>query len=212
MTSPLAGAPALEAHFTECERASAPMEKRTNGIWGRHYGCPEAFFLCVSTVFQSSRLAMENPSVTVFGFSAGVGRTQRVPPTSVPLQEEVLRFLPQQQRGGPAWSHSDTKDFSTSSDLSWLAYCCCIGVIACGSGLFHMAHASCILSSVHVNIILGTHTLCVSACLPPRRALRYAQKRTHRLVSQFVQTCQEIVKWERSSRIPEHHHCECYLL
>ena len=40
-------------------------------------------------------------------FSADVGRTQRFPPTSFPLQEKV-RILRHQQRGGPAWSHSDT--------------------------------------------------------------------------------------------------------
>ena len=58
-----------------------------------------------------------------------------------------------------------------SSDMSQLICCCCIAVIACGIGLFHMARASSRLTSVHVNIILGTHTLCVSACLPLRRAL-----------------------------------------
>ena len=62
-----------------------------------------------------------------------------------------------------------------SSDMSQLICCCCIAVIACGIGLFHMARASSRLTSVHVNIILGTHTLCVSACLPPRRALTYAE-------------------------------------
>ena len=38
-----------------------------------------------------------------------------------------------------------------SSDMSQLAYCCCIAVIACGIGLFHMARASSRLTSVHVN-------------------------------------------------------------
>ena len=54
--------------------------------------------------------------------------------------------------------------------MSQLIYCCCIAVIACGIGLFHMARASSRLTSVHVIIILCTHTLCVSACLPLRRA------------------------------------------
>ena len=38
-----------------------------------------------------------------------------------------------------------------SSDVSRLAYCCCIAVIACGIGLVHMARASSRLTSVHVN-------------------------------------------------------------
>ena len=38
-----------------------------------------------------------------------------------------------------------------SSDVSRLAYCCCIAVIACGIGLFHMARASSRLTPVHVN-------------------------------------------------------------
>ena len=37
-----------------------------------------------------------------------------------------------------------------SSDVSRLAYCCCIAVIACGI-TFHMARASSRLTSVHVN-------------------------------------------------------------
>ena len=73
---PLAGAPALDAQFTECERASAPMEKGTNGFWE-------------ARLSVQNRLAMVYPSVTVIWFSADVGRTQRVPPTSIPLQEEV---------------------------------------------------------------------------------------------------------------------------
>ena len=35
---PLAGAPALDAHLTECERASAPIEKGTNEFWGAPMG------------------------------------------------------------------------------------------------------------------------------------------------------------------------------
>ena len=61
-----------------------------------------------------------------------------------------------------------------SYDMSQFIYCCFIAVTACGIGLFHMARASSRLTSVPVNIILGTHTLCVSACLPPRRALTCA--------------------------------------
>ena len=38
-----------------------------------------------------------------------------------------------------------------SSDMSRLAYCCCIADIACGIGLFHMARASSRLTPVHVN-------------------------------------------------------------
>ena len=38
-----------------------------------------------------------------------------------------------------------------SSDMSRLAYCCCIAVIACGIGLFHMARASSRPTSVDVN-------------------------------------------------------------
>ena len=38
-----------------------------------------------------------------------------------------------------------------SSDMSRLAHCCCIAVIACGIGLCHMARASSRLTSVHVN-------------------------------------------------------------
>ena len=90
------GAPALDAHFTECE------------LWGAPLRVQNLLTLRVQ-VFQSSCSAMVYPSVTVFEIS-----TQRVPPTSVPLQEEVLRFSPHQQRGGPAWSHSDAKDFSTA--------------------------------------------------------------------------------------------------
>ena len=37
------------------------------------------------------------------------------------------------------------------SDMSWLVYSCCIAVIACGIGLFHMARASSRLTSVCVN-------------------------------------------------------------
>ena len=88
------------------------MEKGTNGLLSAPSGVQNLLSLRVE-VFQSSRLAMVYPSVTLFGFSADVGRTQRVPPTSVTLQEEVLRFSLHQQRGGPAWSHSDTKAFST---------------------------------------------------------------------------------------------------
>ena len=62
-------------------------------------------------VFQSSRLTMAYPSVTAFGFSADAGRTQRFPPTSLPLPEKVVRILRHQQRGGPAWSQ---KDLSTA--------------------------------------------------------------------------------------------------
>ena len=38
-----------------------------------------------------------------------------------------------------------------SSDMSRLTYCCCIAVIACVIGLFHMARASSRLTSVHAN-------------------------------------------------------------
>ena len=38
-----------------------------------------------------------------------------------------------------------------SSDMSGLAGCCCIALIACGIGLFHTARASSRLTSVHVN-------------------------------------------------------------
>ena len=44
---PLAGAPALDAHFTEGERASAPMEKGANGLWAGPFGCPEPSFFAV---------------------------------------------------------------------------------------------------------------------------------------------------------------------
>ena len=35
--------------------------------------------------------------------------------------------------------------------MSWLTCCCCIAVIACGIGLFHMARASSRLTSVQIN-------------------------------------------------------------
>ena len=35
--------------------------------------------------------------------------------------------------------------------MSWLTCCCCIAVIACGIGLFHMARASNRLTSVQIN-------------------------------------------------------------
>ena len=35
--------------------------------------------------------------------------------------------------------------------MSWLTCCCCIAVIACGIGLFHMARASSRLASVQIN-------------------------------------------------------------
>ena len=35
--------------------------------------------------------------------------------------------------------------------MSWLTYCCCIAVIACGIGLFHMARASSRPTSVQIN-------------------------------------------------------------
>ena len=82
--------PPLVLTFMEGERASAPMEKRNK--WS--LGCP---------------LVVQN----LLGFFADVGRTQRFLPTS-PLQEKFVRILHHQQRGGPAWSHSDTKDFSTA--------------------------------------------------------------------------------------------------
>ena len=44
---PLAGAPALDAQFTEGERASAPMEKGTDGFWAGPFGCPEPSFFAV---------------------------------------------------------------------------------------------------------------------------------------------------------------------
>ena len=43
----LAGAPALDAHFTKGERASAPMEKGTHGFWAGPFWCPEPSFFAV---------------------------------------------------------------------------------------------------------------------------------------------------------------------
>ena len=51
-------------------------------------------------------------SATVFGFSAVEGRTKRFPPTSLPLQENVVWIL---QRDGPTWSQLNTGDLSTAA-------------------------------------------------------------------------------------------------
>ena len=57
---------------------------------------------------------MAYQSATVFGFSAVAGRTKRFPPTSLLLQENVVWILRHQQRDGPAWSQSNTRDLSTA--------------------------------------------------------------------------------------------------
>ena len=44
---PLAGAPTLDAHLKESKRASAPMEKGTNGFSAGPFGCPEPSFFAV---------------------------------------------------------------------------------------------------------------------------------------------------------------------
>ena len=58
--------------------------------------------------------------------------------------------------------------------MSWLTYCCCIAVIACGIGLFRMARASSRLTSVQINTTKHFWVWGLAACLPPRRALTYA--------------------------------------
>ena len=65
-------------------------------------------------VFQSWRLTVAYQSATEFGFSAVAGRTKRFPPTSLPLQENVVWILRHQQRDGPTWSKSNTRDLSTA--------------------------------------------------------------------------------------------------
>ena len=57
---------------------------------------------------------MAHQSATVFGFSAVAGRIKRFPPTSLPLQENVVWILHHQQRDGPTWSQSNTRDLSTA--------------------------------------------------------------------------------------------------
>ena len=64
--------------------------------------------------------------------------------------------------------------WSASSDMSEVAYCWCIAVIACGIGLFHMARASSRLTSVHVNISKQFWVWSLTAFLPHRQALTYA--------------------------------------
>ena len=58
--------------------------------------------------------------------------------------------------------------------MSWLTCCCCIAVIACGTGLFHMARASSRLTSVQIDTTKQFWLWCLASCLPPRRALTYA--------------------------------------
>ena len=62
-----------------------------------------------------------------------------------------------------------------SSDMFRLVNCCCIAVIACGIGLFHMAHASRRLTSVHVNTSQNN-----SGCEVLQRVYRTAE-RSHML-------------------------------
>ena len=62
-----------------------------------------------------------------------------------------------------------------SSDMSELASCCCIAVIACGIGLFHMARSSSRLTSVHVNTSQNN-----SGCEVLQRVYRHAG-RSHML-------------------------------
>ena len=61
-----------------------------------------------------------------------------------------------------------------SSKMSRLIYCCCIAVIACGIGLFHMARASSRLTSVQINATKQLWVWVLAARLLPRRALTYA--------------------------------------
>ena len=50
--------------------------------------------------------------------------------------------------------------------MSWLTYCCCIAVIACGIGLFRMARASSRLTSVQINTTKHFWVWGLAACLP----------------------------------------------
>ena len=58
--------------------------------------------------------------------------------------------------------------------MSWSTYCCCIAVIACGIGLFHMARASSRLTSVLMNTMKQCWLWGLVACLPPLQALTSA--------------------------------------
>ena len=51
--------------------------------------------------------------------------------------------------------------------MSWLTYCCCIAVLACGIGLFHMARASSRLTSEQINTTEPFWLWGLAACLPP---------------------------------------------
>ena len=53
--------------------------------------------------------------------------------------------------------------------MSWLTRCCCIAVIACGTGLFHMARASSRLTSVQIDTTKQLWLWSLASCLPPRR-------------------------------------------
>ena len=59
---------------------------------------------------------------------------------------EIMTLYKLTTEGTGTYSHFGQR----SSDMSRLAYCCCIAVIACGIVLFHMARASSRLTSVHV--------------------------------------------------------------
>ena len=71
--------------------------------------------------------------------------------------------------GTGTYSHFGPRPLRTS----WLT-CCCIAVIACGIGLFHMARASSRLTSVQINTTKQFWLWGLAACLPPRWALTYA--------------------------------------
>ena len=66
--------------------------------------------------------------------------------------------------------------------MSWLTCCCCIAVIACGIGLFHMDRASSRPTSVQINTTKQFWLWGLAACLRPHMLkMRICVYTTHRL-------------------------------
>ena len=76
-------------------------------------GCPERSFFAVLGL-PVKALDGSIPECDCVWVFAVAGRTKRFPPTSLPLQENVVWILRHQQRDGPTWSQSNTRELSTA--------------------------------------------------------------------------------------------------